>query len=470
MLRKIITGCGFLIFSFACAQNDTIPLTLGESIELALTNNLDLKSAGLRARTAEVNFKQTRSNVLPDLNAGVNVGLNNGRSIDPFTNSYIDEQLTYSNAGLNLDATIFNGFRMRNSIQRDRYNLQAFEMETEEARQNLVLNVTLAYLQILNNRDLMELAQVRLEATKKQLERLKTLYEQGEGNPADYTDIQGQLANDKTNVVDAKNAFISSVLELSQLLNVDYPITARELNMLMQLSPYELSPEEVFEDARENLATFKAKQLRIKAAEEDVNVSKALYSPEIYLFARLNTNYSSVARLYTETGTQLSETGGFVTLQNQNIPVFTNETIYSEEAIPYYDQLNNNLNSVVGVGVDIPLFNGFRARNNVALEKIQLEESKVDYEITLLQFRQAIRQAHSDMLAALEQYNILQGQVEAFMESYRVNEIRFNSGVSNMVEYIISKNNLDNSRIRLANAKYNYLLRVKVLDYYRGNR
>ncbi len=469
MLQKLFTGLGFFIFSFACAQNDTIPLTLGESIELALENNLDLKSAGLRAEISEVNFKQTRSNVLPSLNAGVNVGLNNGRSIDPFTNAYIDEQLTFSNVGLNLDATIFNGFRMRNSIQRDRYNLRASEMETEEAKQNLVLDVTLAYLQILNNRDLIELARLRLEATEKQRDRLKTLYDQGEGNPADYTDIQGQLANDQANVIDAENAYFSSVLNLSQLLNIDDPITAEDMNMLLEPVKYQLSSEEVFEDARQNLATFKAKELRIKAAEEDVSVSKSFYSPEISFFAQLNTNYSSVARLYNETGTQLSETGGFVTIENQNIPVFTNETMYAEEAIPYYDQLNNNLNSVVGVGIDIPLFNGFRARNNVALEKIQLEESKVNYENTVSLFRQAIKQAHADMEAAFEQYNILQGQVEAFSESFRVNEIRFNSGVSNIVEYIISKNNLDNSRIRLANAKYEYLLRVKVLEYYRGN-
>ena len=469
MLQKLFTGLIFFIFSFAYAQNDTIPLTLGESINLALENNLDLKSAGLMAETSEVIFNQTRSNVLPSLNAGVNIGLNNGRSIDPFTNSYIDEQLTFSNAGLNLDATIFNGFRMRSSIQRDRYNLKASEMEIEEAKQNLVLNVTLAYLQILNNSDLVELASLRLEATQKQLARLKVLYDQGQGNPADYTDIQGQLAVDRTNVIEAKNAYIRSVLALSQLLNIDYPISVEDMIMVIHPEPYELSAEEVFEDARQNLATFKAKELRIKAAEEDVNVSKSLYSPQISLFAQLNTNYSSVARLYNETGTELSETGGFVTIENQNIPVFINEPIYSEEAIPYHDQLNNNLNSVVGVGIDIPLFNGFQARNSVALEKIQMKESKVDYENTVLLFRQAIKQAHADMIAALKQYNILQSQVEAFAESFRVNEIRFNSGVSNIVEYIISKNNLDNSRIRLANAKYEYLLRVKVLEYYRGN-
>lgn len=470
MLRKTITGIGFLIISFVHAQTDTISLTLQESIALAINNHPDLKLAGLQAETSEVLFKQTRSNLLPDLNARVNLGLNNGRSIDPFTNSYIDEQLTFSNAGLTLDATIFNGFRLRNSIQRDRFNLKASEMEVEAARQDLILNVTLAYLQLLNNRDLIALAQLRRKATKEQLERLKVLYEQGQGNPAGYTDLQGELAGDRTAVVKAKNSYASSMLELSRLLNIDAPITAKDLNVPLQPELYELTAEEVFEDAKKNLATFKAKELRIKAAEEDLSVSRSFYFPEVSLFAQLNTNYSSVARFFTATGTRLSETGGFVTIEDENIPVLTNEITYAEEVIPYSDQLNNNLNSVVGVGMNIPLFNGFRAKHNVALEKIQLKETEAEYEKMLGLFRQAIWEAHEDMRASYEEYQLLGEQVAAFAESFRVNEIRFNNGVSNTVEYIISKNKLDNARIRLANARYEYLLRKKVLEYYRGRK
>ena len=468
MLRKTITGIAFLMISLAHAQTDTITLTLQESIELAIKNNPDLKIAGLQAETSEVLFKQTRSQLLPDLNARANLGLNNGRSIDPFTNSYIDEQLTFSNAGLSLDATIFKGFRLKNSIQRDRFNLQASEMEVEAEKQNLILNVTLTYLQLLNNRDLVALAQLQQEATKEQLERLKIFYDQGKGNPAGYTDLQGQLAGDRTAVINARNAYVRSVLELSRLLNVDTPITARDLNVPLQPELYELTAEEVFEDARENLSTFKAKELRIKAAEENVSISRSFYSPEVSLFAQLNTNYSSVARLYEATGSRLSETGDFVSIEDENIPVLTNETIYAEETIPYSDQLNNNLNSVVGVGIDIPLFNGFRAKHNVALEKIQLKETEAEFEKMLGLFRQAIWEAHADMRASFEEYKLLGEQVAAFAESFRVNEIRFNNGVSNTVEYIISKNNLDNARIRLANAKYEYLLRKKVLEYYRG--
>ena len=470
-MLRIILICSVLFIQYisSAQTEEKVALSLNECIKIALENNLDLKSSVLSAETSEVIFKQTRSNVLPNLNANYNLGVTNGRSIDPFSNDYIDQQLTFSNAGLNLNAVVFNGFRLMNSVRRDRFNLKASEMEINEARQNLILNVTLAYLQILNNQDLVELAKLRLTTTERQTERLEVLYNEGEGNPADYTDIKGQYANDEASVIDAENNLRNSVLSLAQLLNVDYDIVPEGLNTLTEFENYDLSANQVYQEALENLATFKAKEFRIEAAKKDVNVSKSFYIPEVSVFAQLNTNYSSAAQLFTENGSEFVESGGFITIDGEDIPVISNEIQYAGDEISYSDQFNNNLNSAVGVEVAIPLFNGFRAKNNVALQRIKLEESIVDFENTKSLFKQAIKQAHSDMEAALKRYEVLQNQVSAFEDSFRVNEIRFNNGVSNIVAYIISKNNLDNARINLSNAKYEYLLRVKVLEYYRGN-
>ncbi len=469
MLRNILTL--FFIFSLSTSysQQDSLSLTLQESIEIAIKNNLDLRRAELREKTSKVSLRQTWGELYPDLNGRVSAGVNNGRSIDPFTNAYIDEQLTFSNAGLSLSATVFNGFRIINSIKRDSYNLKASEFETEEAKQNLVLNVTLAYLQVLNTVDLVKLAKARLTATEEQVGRVKQLYELGEGNPADYTDIRGQLASDRATIVRLENSLVQALLNLSQLMNVEYVIKPVTNELSAELQEYTYSSEEVYEDALNTLPAFKAREMRIDAARKDIAVARSLYVPQLAFFAQLNTNYSSAARLFNETGTVLRETGGFITIDDQNFPVRMNQTQFVGQEIEFMDQLNNNLNSVVGLALDIPLFNGFRARYNVSLQKIQLEESRIDLQETKLQFFQSIKEAHVAMEAAYDQYQIFQEQVEAFAESYRVNEIRFNNGVSNIVEYIISKNNLDNALINMANAKYEYLLRVRVLEYYRGN-
>ncbi|MBZ9650948.1 TolC family protein [Psychroflexus montanilacus] len=468
-MLKYLFGFILLLIQFnGFSQDTTIELNLNTALAIALENNLDVKSSNLRAETSDVEFRQARNSRLPNLNGNYNFGLNNGRSIDPFTNTFIEEELTFSNAGLALEATIFNGFQIKNRIQRDRFNLKAAEAEVEQAKQEMVLNVTLAYFQILNNKDLLRLAKARRTSTKEQLERLQDLNEEGQGNPANYTDIRGQLANDNSIIADAENSLKASKLELIRLLNIDTKINVTINQFKNEPVEYEFSADQVFDESQDNLASFKAEEFRIKAAEEDIQVTRSLYALEISFFAQLNTNFSSLATLFNETGTQVVETSQFVSIGNDNFPVLSEQTNFIEERIPYQDQLINNLNSNLGISLRIPIFNGFRAKNTVALQKIVLDERKVNYQRIVNEFKQAIQEAHNDMQTAHEKYIIFKEQVEAYSESFRVNEIRFNSGVSNIVEYIISKNNLDNAKINLANARYEYIFRTKILDYYRG--
>lgn len=473
MLKKILYGYFILaIYSGTAQDGKKITYSLSDCIEIALKNNLDLKSATLKAKTSEVNFHQTRNEMLPTLNGNYDLGVSNGRSIDPYTNDIINQKLNFSNAGLSLDALVFNGFRLMNSIKRDRFQLQAAEMQTEEARQDLILAVTLAYIQILNGKDQVELAKARLETTQQQLDRLRVLYDEEVGNPADYTDMLGQLAMDQVGVISAKDTQQVFILKLLQLLNTNLDPNAQvsfdSFKGLVSSEKYPLTADQVFDESLQNMATFKSKQFQIDAAIFGIKAARGNYYPYVSLFGRLNTSFSSSAQSFAETGTVVRETGDYVNVNNDQFPVMRNETLFEGSSIGYLDQFNNNFNSVFGVSVQIPILNGFRAKNLVALQKIQKEESLVDLENTKLSFKQSIDQAYLNMESAYDRYFILEDQVTAYEKSFRVNEIRFNNGVSNIVEYITSKNNLDSARLNLSNAKFEYLLRVKILDYYRG--
>jgi outer membrane protein len=442
--------------------------TLNQCIALALENNLNLKSTELVANSADIDLKQSKANMLPSLNGNYNLGVNNGKSIDPYTNRFIDQKLTFSNANLNLDFTVFNGFRLLNSMKQDKLNKQASDSEIEEAKQDLILRVTLAYLQVLNNRDLLELAKRRLIATNEQLKRQEDLYNEEVGNPADYADMVGQKSIDETNILSSESALNNAKLNLVRILNLQDGFTIDTQDLIMSLDGYSYSSEEVYNDALQNLATFKAKTLRIDAARKGVSVAKSLFVPEISVFGQLNTNHSSVAETFTETGSSVVETTDFVVFNNQDLPVFSNQSQFSSQKISYADQFENNLNSVIGVSMLVPIFNGFRAKNNVAQQKIKVEESLIELERTQQDIKNAIKQVHFDMEAAFLRYKSLLKQVDAFKESYRINDIRFNNGASNFLAYITSKNNLDSAQTNLANAKYEYFLRVIVLEYYRG--
>lgn len=442
--------------------------SLDECISIALENNLDLKSTNLLANSSKVNYQQSKANMLPSINGNFNLGVNDGRSIDPFTNDFINQELTFSNIGLSLDATIFNGFRLLNTAKQSLLNKRASELEVEAEKQDLVLRVTLIYLQVLNARDVLELTKAQLETTKHQLKIQEDFYENESGNPADYADILGQIANDETSILVSESNLNNAKLNLKRLLNLNENVDVDTKGLILDFDTYNLTADEVYSEALHNLATFKAKEMRISASKKGVSIAKSQFTPEISVFGGLNTNYSSAAETFLSTGTNIVETGDFVTVSGQNLPVMTEQTSFSSQNISYNDQLDNNLNTVVGIAVNVPLFNGFRAKNSVALEKIRVEESVLELERTHLDIKNAIAQVHFDMITVFNRHESLLKQVDAYQESYRINEIRFNSGVSNFLNYVTSKNNLDNSKVNLTNAKYEYLLRVKVLDYYRG--
>lgn len=468
MRHSIIIILFFLQTLNMFSQNNTTTYNLQECIDIALKNNLDLKSAELRAEISDINFKQSKNALLPTLNANYNIGKTSGRSIDPFTNSYINEELTFSNAGLRLGAVVFNGFQLINRWKQQKLNMKASEMEKEDAKYNLILNVTLTYLQVMNTKDLYVLAQNRLETTYEQLKRLKSMFEEEIGSPSEYRDFQGLKANDEANLVNSKNNFEDAKLNLMSLLNTDTDFDVAAIDMSIDLSGYSESFEDIYIQALQNMAIVKAGEYRLEAAEKGVSVAKSLYVPEVSLFANLNTNYSSAARIFNDIGTSIAETGDFVTIDGQDYQVLSEQTSFTSENIAYKDQFENNLNSSAGIAINVPIFNGFNAKNNVALEKIKKEEATIELERIKLQLRTAIEQTYKDMNAAFERYQLLQQQTEAYQESMRINDVKFTNGVNNSVDYIISKNNLENARISVNNVKYEYLLRVKLLEYYTG--
>lgn len=468
MKIKLLLFLFFLSSISLFAQSEVrTPYTLEKCINAAIQNNLNLKSMRLEAMSNDVYFSQSKSALLPNINGSYNLGVANGRNIDPYTNAYVDEKLTFSNAGLGLDATVFNGFRLINGWKQAKLNLQAAEMDVEAEKQTLILRVTLTYLQVLSQQDLVSLAKVRMQTTEGQLNRLKTFFDAETGNPAEYHDLQSQHAADATNLADSKNALESSFLTLNTLVNADDEITAAPLNSKLKLDKYPYSAEEVYNQALHVFPTLKSDELNLEAAAKGVSIARSQFSPNISLFGNVNTNFSSSAMRFNEMGSSVVGTNDFVSVNNQDYPVFSNQTNYSATQIPYPDQFNNNLNTSFGVAVSIPILNGFRAKNNVKLQKIKREEAQTAIDQTKLDLRETIGKAYNDMETTFERYQLLKEQVEACRESFRINETRFNAGVSNSTDYLISKNNLDNAEVNLSNVRYVYALRVKVLEYYR---
>jgi outer membrane protein len=445
-------------------------MTLQQCVETGLKNNLLVQQGDFQVQTDKINRDQARFNMYPDLNGNIFSGINRGRSIDPSTNSYSNQQVNYANYGLSSSVILFNGLSFRNSVKQNDLSFQASKMDWQQIKDNLTINIILAYLQVLNNEDLLVQVLNQAELSQKQVERLDILNKDGVIAPSQLYDLKGQFANDQLTIINTRNALESSKLALCQLMNVPYDknMKLERLGNEALATRYEDTPDKIYQEALQKFSLVKAVDLRRQSAAVGVKVAKGRLFPTLSLNADLGTNFSSAARTDVFVNTTDFTSNDYVIVNGNPSPVIYKQSNFTSQKISYGRQLNNNLGNTISLSLGIPLFNGFRARNNIKLAAIDLKNTEAIANTTKTELQQSIEQAHINMSSASERYKTLLEQVNAFSESFRAAEIRFNAGVGNSIDYLIAKNNMDRANINLVNAKYDYILRIKILDYYQG--
>lgn len=473
MKRLLLYGFCFLATQFfgynVSAQADST-LTLQQCVEMAITNNLTVKQSGLQSESAEANLKQAKANRLPLLSVDINHGINQGRSIDPFTNSYLDQQINFANYGVNASITLFNGNNITNNIKRNIYNYEATKMDYQQSKDLVTLNVILAYLDVLSNKDQLQQNMNQAALSRTQVERLEIMNKDGAIAPSQLYDLKGQLANDELAIISSQNALNAAKLALAQLMNIPYNnnLQVASLDMTQDLKLYDATTQMIYESASKNLGYVRATEYRRQSAVKAVKAAKGLMYPLIYLSSGLFTNYSSAANTATFLNSTDEPSGDYVTVGGDKLQVYTTHSNYQQQRISYFNQFKNNYNASVSVGIRIPILNALQTRTQIKQAKINLKNAEYVEETTKLQLQQQIEQANFNMQAAYARYQKLTEQVASFGESFRGAEIKFNAGAINSVEYLVVKTNLDRANINLIIARYEYLLRTKVLDYYQG--
>ena len=466
-MKRIFFCCSLVLLS-VLASGQTI--TLQQAVETGIKNNIDVKQRDLQMQSAEINLKQSRANMYPTFSATANHGINQGRSIDPFTNAFVNQTVNYAGYGLNSGIVLFNGLSIRSNIRQNSLTYEATRMELQQERDDLTLNIILAYLQALNNEDLLTQSRNQAEVSRRQVGRLQILFDEGAVAPALFYDLKGQLASDELAVINSQNQVNAAKLTLSQLMNVPYDSALKldPLSIDQFSTTYEGTPEDIYQKALQQMAFVKAAQLRTQSAEKGVKVAKGNLLPSLSLSGNLSTNYSSAANQDIFLNTTEETTNQYVIVNGVKTPVISPRTNFSTQKIKYNDQLDNNLFTSVNLGLRIPILNALQSRTRVRQAKIDQKNAEYIEQTTKIQLSQAINQAYFNMTAAQGRYKALLDQVAAFQESFRSAEIRFNEGAINSVDYIIAKNNLDRANLNLISARYDFVLRTKILDYYQS--
>jgi outer membrane protein len=452
--------------------------SLEDCIRIALETNPQVKQSELTVQTNNNIYQQSKWQRWPSISFSAGQGFSFGRNIDPFTNQFVQQNISSNNYQLGGQITLFNGFQIKNNIKFNNANYQASTKDLDADRNDIMLNVALAYLQVITNQELIDVAQLQVNASQLQVDRTAKLVEAGTLAESNLLDLKAQQANDELTLVNAQNNLETAKLNLKQLMNMP---GSEQINVVKievkdpTLQAYDATIQEIYETALNNLPQMKAANLRIEAAKTNVDLARGAGMPSLTLNGGVYTNFSSAApkERFVSNGTGESVTEvvsptDYIIYNNEQLPIVQKVTTPNGalRTFTYLDQLNFNRNSAVNLNLTIPIFTNFRVKYNVANAKIQQKTYEYQAQQVQLTIRKNVEQAYIDMTNAAKRYSATANQVRALQETFRVNQVRFDVGAINSVEYNIAKANLDRANGNLVQTKYDYVFRTKILDFY----
>lgn len=433
----LIAGIVFLLTGMEAAAQEN--WSLQKCIDYAIENNIVIKQQQLNTQYNENLVSQAKSDMLPNLNAGASNNYSFGRSLNN-DNVYENVNSTQLNGYASSNITLFNGFVLQNSIRQSKLDLQAAIHDMQKTKDDIVLNIAASYLEILFAEELAQVAEAQIEVTKQQIDRTQKLVDAGSLARGALLEIEAQLAREELQLVMDQNRIQLAYLNLYQLLELPIEKSFKiEKPKLPEIKAHVTMSNsfDVFKNALNTRPEIKAAQLRVESAKSQLAISKGYSYPTLSLGGSYNNNYFNILN---SDFNQLS----------------------------FREQIKSNSRYGFGVSLNIPIFNRFQVKNAVSNAKLQIQDYEYRLQAVSNVLRKDIEQAYTNALAALNKYISSEKAVESMEEAFRYTEEKFNVGMINTVEYNESKNYLTVARSELLQARYEYIFRAKILDFYNG--
>lgn len=443
-------------------------LTLTQCVELAWANNLQIKQAELSVESSESSLKNTKSDVLPNLNGFANHNYNWGQRIDPFTNQFANTRVQSNSFGLSSSIDLFNGFQNQQNIKAQSAALESVVFDLEAQKNDIALAVSSAFLSTLLAEELLKITAQQVLITKQQLDRIKILVDAGSVNIGNQYTLEAQLAQDESNQIARENDYQLSLLALKQLLL----LPMEEQLSIVKPAAMEADPSNQIENANTVYAYAESSMPQIKSAERslmqwDSRLKSAQGGryPSLSLSGSIGTGYSGLRTEVTSiTPAGAQEIGATQSGETVFAPTFDTEV----QRVAFGTQLNDNFNQFVGVTLNVPIFNRGVINNSVQQAKINQDIATLQLEGEKLNLRQTIESARADALAARALYVSNQKAVASNEKAFEFATARFEAGALNVTEFNTSKNNLLIAQTQLNRAKYDFIFKTKVLEFYMG--
>lgn len=437
-LYLIIASLLIVQYSFAQeVSSESSPKTwsLEDCINYAIENNITVEEAALNTDIAEVSYDRAKSSRLPNLFGSVSQNFSNGNSIDPITSDYVTNQIHSTNVGINSSMTLFQGNQINNEIKQQELLLEQSSYIQEIAKNNIVVSILETYLQILYDKESINIAENNLTASTKEVSRAKARLDAGEVALTDYTEAQSQAATNKYQLIAAKNNYQQSIIALKQLLELPptEDIEVKAIDKNMDLINLELDKMTIYNKALEHLPEIKSSILNIAVNEKELDIAKGGYLPTLSLIGSMGTGYTSI-----------------------------NDNTFS-------NQFDGNFNQKIGLSLSIPIFNRNQTKSAVKTASINIEKAKIQKKSSEKEIYKKVETAYQNTLSTQEQVIATKASKDAAEQSFKLARKKYELGDLSTTDLVISQNTYTNAQQNYLQAKYLSIPYHQLLQFYQGN-
>ena len=438
-MKRIFLALALLAPALLGAQDLSHPWTLQECLDWALEHNLSVKQSELNVAQREIQLNTSKNAYLPNVSGSSNESVNFGRGLTEDNTYTTGATTTNTSFSIGAGMSLFDGMARPNNVKLSQLNLDAAVADLERVRDDIRVSVAKAYVQVVYDYDIVDVARDQLKLDQAQVDRLQAMVENGKASQAELSQQKATLAQSDYTLVQAENNLRNALLDLSQLLdfpNADgFSIVKPEIAVGDHLLA---RPEDIYADAVEQRPGVKAEQIRLNGSDLSIKIAKAGFSPTLSLSGGMGTSY------YTNSRNPYPQDG-------------------------FWQQLSHNFSPYVGLSLSVPIFDRFSARNNVRTARLNRELQQITLDKAKQSLYKEIQQAHANALAAEAKYRSASEAATASEDAFILAQAKYENGKATVTEYNEARTRLAKARSDKAQAACEYLFQSRLLDFYRGS-
>lgn len=469
MRQYLITICILLNCLAAYAQEKW---NLQKCVEYAFINNISVKQADVQARLSKVSAKQSKMSLYPTLGGSINTSYQHGLNENPTTGTLESANFLSGSIGVQSGYTIFSWGSRKNNILANNLYAKADEAGIDRARNDVALSVANAFLQVMLRREQVKISELQLNQSKEQLRTTRKLVDAGTQPELNAIQIEAQVVRDTSALLQAQAFAEQAIINLKAFLNMDmaapFDIDAPPVDDIPVDDIAAMQPEAVYNLAVTNQPLQRMTALRIEAGKYQVKSARGALYPTLSAFGGMNSRFIN-SKYPVFFALPYQPTSAFVKVGNDTLPVFAPQTGSTLVKNPLTRQLKNNFGQSLGLTLNFPIFNGWNSKAQLERSKINVRQTELQDEQERLNLKANIYNAYQDAFSSLQKYNAAIRNVEASQKALDISKKRFDIGLLGTLDYITTQNNLYRAKIEEVSNHYDYVFKMKVLEFYKGN-